>query len=96
MNMPGDLLKMFDEIQNLDYGTRFYKADLHFHTPASSDGRGRDKYGFNPYGIPYPARKKIANSPDRTTMPICLFKVFCFSNATYHQQRHENQQARCT
>jgi hypothetical protein len=62
MKMPGDLLKMFDEIQGRNYGTRFYKADLHFHTPASSDGRGRDKYGFNPYGISYPARKKIANA----------------------------------
>ncbi|GAX62301.1 hypothetical protein SCALIN_C29_0085 [Candidatus Scalindua japonica] len=38
-------------------GARFFKADLHFHTPASEDARGRNKYNFNPYNIKYPPKK---------------------------------------
>lgn len=56
MDIPNDLLKNFEKIQNLRYGTRFYKADLHFHTPASEDARGSNKYNFNPYNVPYPKR----------------------------------------
>ena len=37
----------------MGYGAKFFKTDLHFHTPASEDARGKNKYGFNPY------RKKI-------------------------------------
>ena len=56
MGMPGDLLKMFEKVEGLNYGTRFYKADLHFHTPASEDARGPNRYNFNPYKIRYPKR----------------------------------------
>ena len=56
MDMSGDLLKNFEKIQTLKDGTRFYKADLHFHTPASEDARGSNRYNFNPYKIPYPKR----------------------------------------
>lgn len=62
--MSGALLKMFENIQGLNYGTRFFKADLHFHTPASEDARGSNRYSFNPYNnkeFPYPQR---AGNPD--------------------------------
>lgn len=61
MDMSGNLLKNFEKIQTLNYGTRFYKADLHFHTPASEDARGSNRYNFNPYKIPYPKRIKNPN-----------------------------------
>lgn len=48
------LLKVFKDIDSQAYGTKFFKVDLHFHTPASSDARGPNKYGYNPYNIPYP------------------------------------------
>ncbi len=63
MSVPNEILSGFDKIKDTPYGTRFFQADLHFHTPASSDGRGKDKYGFNPYGISYESRKK-ANDAD--------------------------------
>jgi energy-coupling factor transporter ATP-binding protein EcfA2 len=56
MDMSGDLLKNFEKIETLKDGTKFYKADLHFHTPASEDARGSNRYNFNPYKIPYPKR----------------------------------------
>ena len=34
------VLNTFETILTMDYGTRFFKADLHFHTPASADARG--------------------------------------------------------
>ena len=52
--MPVDLLQLFQDIDAQRYGTKFFKVDLHFHTPASSDARGSNKYGYNPYQIPYP------------------------------------------
>jgi energy-coupling factor transporter ATP-binding protein EcfA2 len=59
MDIPNTLLKNFEKTQSLNYGTKFYKTDLHFHTPASEDARGSNHYGFNPYNIPYP--KRIGN-----------------------------------
>lgn len=46
----------FTRIKEKPFGTRFFKADLHYHTPASTDARGSDKYGFNPYKRKYPAK----------------------------------------
>jgi len=43
------VLNTFETILTMDYGTRFFKADLHFHTPASADARGSNRYNFNPY-----------------------------------------------
>ena len=62
MDTSGELLKALKKIQDLNFGTSFYKADLHFHTPASEDARGSNRYDFNPYKIPYPKRKK--NDPN--------------------------------
>jgi energy-coupling factor transporter ATP-binding protein EcfA2 len=61
MGTSDDLLKNFEKIQGVKYGTKFYKADLHFHTPASEDARGSNRYNFNPYNIPYPQRIKNPN-----------------------------------
>jgi hypothetical protein len=38
----------FKRIGQLSYGARFYRVDLHFHTPASSDARGSNRYSINP------------------------------------------------
>jgi len=54
--MSDALLKILENMQGLNYGTRFYKADLHFHTPASEDARGSNRYDFNPYKISYPGK----------------------------------------
>jgi len=51
-----DIMKCFQDIATLDYGAKFYKADLHFHTPASQDARGRNRYHFNPYRRRYPKK----------------------------------------
>lgn len=57
MDMSDKLLKTLEKIQSLSYGTRFYKVDLHFHTPASEDARGSNRYDFNPYKNSFPKRK---------------------------------------
>ncbi len=57
MKIEKDIHKSFLEIGKRSIGARFYKADLHFHTPASEDARGRNKYNFNPYKIKYPSKK---------------------------------------
>ena len=62
MSAPNEILSGFTKIQEKAYGTRFFQVDLHFHTPASSDGRGKDKYGFNPYGIPYESRRTVKDA----------------------------------
>lgn len=59
--MANPLLDSLARLQTLQFGTRFYKADLHFHTPASSDARGTDKYDFNPYDVAF---AKKDNNPD--------------------------------
>ncbi len=62
MSAPTEIASGFTKILEKTYGTRFFQADLHFHTPSSSDGRGKDKYGFNPYGISYQARRMTAGA----------------------------------
>jgi hypothetical protein len=54
MSLKKDIIDSFQNIDNQNYGAKFYKTDLHFHTPASQDARGRNRYGFNPYNIRYP------------------------------------------
>jgi len=51
-----EIMKCFQKIATLDYGAKFYKTDLHFHTPASQDARGRNRYHFNPYRRRYPKK----------------------------------------
>lgn len=43
------VIALFQQIKEQRYGSKFFKVDLHFHTPASEDARGADHYGFNPY-----------------------------------------------
>ncbi|UCE17494.1 MAG: hypothetical protein JSV84_11425 [Gemmatimonadota bacterium] len=52
------VLDMFQAAHALEYGAKFYKADFHFHTPASEDARGKNRYNFNPYKIKYPPKEK--------------------------------------
>lgn len=47
--------------RDLDYGAKFHRVDLHFHTPASEDARGSNRYKFNPYTGKYP---KNMSAPD--------------------------------
>ena len=54
MDVTTDLLEQFNALQGQPYGARFFRADLHFHTPASEDARGRNRYNFNPYRLEYP------------------------------------------
>jgi hypothetical protein len=61
MGNTDDLLVSFERLQSRKFGTGFYKADLHFHTPASEDARGINKYGFNPYNTVYPVKIKNSN-----------------------------------
>lgn len=42
-------IALFEQVKGQLYGSRFFKVDLHFHTPASEDARGKNRYGFNPY-----------------------------------------------
>jgi len=43
------IIKSFERVTAEGYGARFYRVDLHFHTPASDDARGADKYGWDYY-----------------------------------------------
>ena len=54
-------IDMFTVAHELKYGAKFYKADLHFHTPASEDARGKNRYNFNPYKVKYPPKEKTSN-----------------------------------
>ena len=54
MGIEQQIFNTFKKAGVLPYGARFYKADLHFHTPASSDARGANRYNFNPYKGKYP------------------------------------------
>ena len=51
------LINIFKTTKGLKYGAKFYKVDLHFHTPASEDARGKNRYNFNPYKIKYPPKE---------------------------------------
>lgn len=55
MDTTADLLERFEALGSQPFGARFFKVDLHFHTPASEDARGRNRYDFNPYRQDYPA-----------------------------------------
>lgn len=59
MNLEKHIVSSFENALSMKYGAKFYKADLHFHTPASEDARGENRYDFNPYKIKYPQKKKI-------------------------------------
>jgi len=52
-----NLINIFETAHSLNYGAKFYKADLHFHTPASEDARGKNRYNFNPYKVKYPSKE---------------------------------------
>ncbi|MCP4154739.1 MAG: hypothetical protein GY757_43865 [bacterium] len=58
MALAETLITGFKQIEKMNYGSRFYRADLHFHTPASEDARGSNKYDFNPFKIKFPSSKK--------------------------------------
>lgn len=55
------LLERFARLQTLEFGTKFYKVDLHFHTPASEDARGDNKYNCNPYDVRFAKKNKNPN-----------------------------------
>ena len=54
MKLQQDIFSSFENVRKVNFGARFYKTDLHFHTPASEDARGRNRYKFNPYKVKYP------------------------------------------
>jgi len=56
MKPQKNVISSFEKIRKVNFGARFYKADLHFHTPASEDARGKNRYNFNPYKVKYPTR----------------------------------------
>jgi predicted metal-dependent phosphoesterase TrpH len=51
----------FCKTRELDYGAKFHRVDLHFHTPASEDARGSNRYKFNPYKGKYPKKRTASN-----------------------------------
>ena len=53
------ILRGFKALEKEPFGAKFFKADLHFHTPASEDARGANRYKFNPYKRKYPANKEL-------------------------------------
>jgi energy-coupling factor transporter ATP-binding protein EcfA2 len=56
MRTQKNIASSFKKMRKVSLGARFYKADLHFHTPASEDARGKNRYNFNPYKTKYPVR----------------------------------------
>ncbi len=52
MPTPKQISKSWSAVRDLDYGATYHKVDFHFHTPASSDARGKNRYDFNPYKAP--------------------------------------------
>ena len=59
------ILQGFNVLENDPFGAKFFKADLHFHTPASEDARGANRYKFNPYRRKYPANKESPTYPEQ-------------------------------
>ncbi|MFC2158948.1 PHP domain-containing protein [Acidobacteriota bacterium] len=55
--MPNAIVSSFNGVRNKSYGSRFFKVDFHFHTPASGDAVRADKYAFKPYNIKFPSPK---------------------------------------
>jgi histidinol phosphatase-like PHP family hydrolase len=56
------IIKSFERVTGESYGARFYRTDLHFHTPASDDARGDNKYYWDFYDLKFP--KKGENSQE--------------------------------
>ena len=54
MSVKNQIFDQFKMIGDLPYGAKFFRVDLHFHTPASEDARGANRYGFNPYKVRFP------------------------------------------
>lgn len=46
---PTQILNSLNVLLASNYGAKFYKVDLHFHTPASADARGSNRYNLNLY-----------------------------------------------
>lgn len=65
MNEEKYILKGFEIIRDLEFGAKFYKVDLHFHTPASEDARGKNRYDYNPYKKKYPKNKNSQDYPEK-------------------------------
>ncbi len=63
MGTEKQIFDTFKKTADLKYGAKFFKADLHFHTPASEDARGSNRYNFNPYKIKYPSDASSPNYP---------------------------------
>jgi histidinol phosphatase-like PHP family hydrolase len=61
MGKNDNIVKIFNLTNTIKYGAKFFKADLHFHTPASEDARGSNRYNFNPYRIKYPDKNTTQN-----------------------------------
>jgi hypothetical protein len=59
------VLRGFNTLENDPFGAKFFKTDLHFHTPASEDARGSNRYKFNPYKRKYPANKESPTYPEQ-------------------------------
>jgi len=70
-----DIWKSFEEIKKINFGARDYKVDLHFHTPASEDARGKNKYGHNPYKIKFPTIPARATSKKVATIKREVVKL---------------------
>ncbi len=51
-----EIISSFEGVGLKDFGARFYRADLHFHTPSSEDARGSNNYKYNPYKIVFPGK----------------------------------------
>jgi len=60
-----DIAKDLQKVQEMKFGAKFFKVDLHFHTPASEDARGKNRYNFNPYKKNYPKNRHAPNYADR-------------------------------
>lgn len=65
MTTEKQFIKIFETAHGSKYGAKFYKADLHFHTPASEDARGINRYNFNPYKVKYPLAERTPDYPDQ-------------------------------
>jgi hypothetical protein len=69
MGIQEDILKCFQRCNKKPYGAKFFKADLHFHTPGSGDARWPNRYDYKWYDIDYP------KDPDPKTERLEVKKV---------------------
>lgn len=65
MTTEEQFINIFKAAHASEYGAKFYRADLHFHTPASEDARGRNRYNFNPYKVKYPLKERTPDYRDK-------------------------------